>query len=187
MDVVPHEDTPLDKLLEARHYLGDGRSIRDHAICYAGQAHDERLYRPSRVDERRELVYYLSTHELEGAELRNGPPLPGRRTRGLHIEDDVRGFLERERAGMRGPQVFAFPDEPGISFDEPLNDGPGITIRARKREEFSRDLFRAHGLVVSHEAVETRRHGPPSAPPLQGRAPLSRPWLPWRWSWPVPA
>ena len=45
MDVVPDQDTPLDELLEARHDLGDGRSISDHAVRYAGQAHDKGVYR----------------------------------------------------------------------------------------------------------------------------------------------
>ena len=121
MDVVPDKNTPLDKLLEAWHDLGDGRGIRDHAVRYAGQAYHKGVYGASRVDERRELVYYLPAHELEGSELRDGAPLPGRRTGGLHIEDYVRSLPEGERAGMRGSQVLALPDEPGISFDEPLD------------------------------------------------------------------
>src|SRR3712207_7164374 len=87
---------------------------------------------------------------------------------------------------MHGSQVLDFPDEPGVACDEPLDEGPGVTVGVREGEEPRGDLFRAHGFVVSHEAVETRRHGPPSAPPRAklGRALLSRPWRPWRWSWP---
>src|ERR671921_461028 len=117
MDVVSDEDTPLDELLEAWQDLGEGRGIRDHAVCYAGQAYHK-------------LVYDLPAHELECSELRDGTPLPGRRTGGLHIEDDVRSVPERERAGMRRSQVLAFPDEPGISSDQPLDEGSGITVRA---------------------------------------------------------
>src|SRR5687768_8265592 len=186
MDVVPDENATLDKLLEAWHDLGDRRGIRDHAVRYAGQAHHKGVYRTPRVDERRELVDYFSAHELEGSELRDGAPFSGRRTGGLHVEDDVRSLPDRERGGGGGPQVLALPDEPGISSDEPFDESPGITVRARQREESGGDLFRAHGLVVLHEAVETSRHGPPSAPPLQGQAPLSRPLRRWRWSWPVP-
>src|SRR5688572_15550395 len=131
MDVVPDKDTPLDELLEAWHDLGDGRGIRDHALRYASKAHDEGVYRASRVDEHRELVYDLPAHELEGSELRDSTALPGSRTRSLHVEDNVRSLPERERAGMHGPQVLALPDEPGIFSDEPLDEGPGITVRAR--------------------------------------------------------
>ena len=47
LNVVPDQDAPLDEPLEARHHLGDGWRVRDHAICYAGQAHDEGVYGPS--------------------------------------------------------------------------------------------------------------------------------------------
>ena len=186
MDVVPDQDAPLDELLEARHYLGDGRSIGDHAVRYAGQAHHEGVYRPSRVDERGELVHHLPAHELQGAELGDGAALPGRGARGLYVEDDVRGLVERERAGMRGPQVRSLPEEPGVALDEPLDEGPGIAVRVRQGEELCGDLLRAHRLVVSHEAVETRRHGPPSAPRPSEAGQVLFPPRPRRWSWPAP-
>jgi hypothetical protein len=131
MDVVPDKNTSLDKLLEAWHDLPDGRGIRDHAVRYAGQTYHKGVYRASRIDERRELVYYLPAHELEGSELRDRATFPGRGTRSLHVEDDVRSLPERERTGMHGSQALVLPDEPGISSDESLDESPGMTVRAR--------------------------------------------------------
>ena len=184
LDVVPDQDAPLDELLEARHHLGDGWRVRDHAVRYAGQAHDEGVYRPSRVDERRELVDHLPAHELEGAELRDGAPLAGRGARGLDVEDHVGGLVDLERAGVGGPQTLALPGEPGVAFDQPLHQGAGVAVGAREREESCSYLLRAHRLVVSYEAVETRRHEPPSAP--RRAEPERAPFSPTRrWSWPA--
>src|SRR3712207_8467046 len=160
VDVVPDEDRTLDELLETGHDLRDGRRLGDHAIRDAGQAHDEGVYLAPRIDQRRELFHYHPVHELEGAELGDGAALPRRGSRGLHVEDHVRGLLERERGGIRRPEIAAVPDEAGVAAHEPLHAGAGVAVGVREGEELRGDLFEAHRLAAVDETVEARRHGP---------------------------
>ena len=63
------------------------------------------------------------------------PPFAGRRARGLDVEDDVGGLVQRERAGVSGPQGSPLPEEPGSPSTSASTRAAGVAVRVGEGEE----------------------------------------------------